>query len=91
MLHFSYSHLDRQPLGDISGVLKILIAANPGISFNYPHRTDKGEYSFNTSETKEYLEVDTLNNMGMLEEIKEMINENLKAINASGVQLGATF
>jgi DNA mismatch repair ATPase MutL len=88
---FSYSHLDRQPLGDISGVLKILIAANPGISFNYSHRTDNGEYSFNTSETKEYLEVDTLNNMGLLDEIKEMINVNLKDINASGLQYVATF
>ncbi len=87
----SYSHLDRQPLGDISGVLKILIAANPAICFNYTHSTDKGEYSFNTSETKKYLEVDTLNNMGLLEEIKEMIDENLREINASGVQLGATL
>jgi len=87
----SYSHIDRQPLGDITGVLKILIAANPGISLNYSHSTDNGEYSFNTTETKEYLEVDSLNNMGLLDEIKEMINENLKTINASGVQLRATF
>ena len=41
---------------------------------------------FNTSETKEFLEADTLNDMVLLEDIKEMINENLKEINASGVQ-----
>ena len=84
---FSNSHLDRQPLGDISGVLKILIAGNPEIRFKYCHSTDKGEYSFNTGEAKEFLEVDTLNNAGLLEEIEEMINENLKDINASGVLL----
>lgn len=86
-----FSHLDRQPLGDIAGVLKILIAANPGISFRYCHITDEGEYSFSTSETKEYLEVSTLNDAGLLEDIKEMINGNLKDINASGLQSDATF
>ena len=30
---FSYSHLDRQPMGDISGVLIMMIAANPDKEF----------------------------------------------------------
>lgn len=86
---FSNSHIDRQPLGDIPGVLTILIAANPGINFIYYHSTDSGEYRFNTCETKEYLEVDSLNDRNLLEDIKTMINENLKEINASGVQFEA--
>ena len=67
---FSNSHIDRQPLGDIAGVLMILIASNPEIDFTYFHHTDKGEYRFNTGETKEYLETDTLNDRILLEGIK---------------------
>jgi hypothetical protein len=83
--NFSCSHIDRQPLGDIAGVLKILIAANQGINFIYLHKTDKGLYSFNTRETIEYLEVESLNDMALLEDIRVMINENLKEIDASGI------
>ena len=30
---FSYSHIDRKPLGDVSETLKVLIAGNPDINF----------------------------------------------------------
>jgi hypothetical protein len=82
---FSNSHIDRQPLGDISGVLLILMASNPGIDFTYIHRTDNGEYRFSSKETMEYLEIETLNDRKLLEEIGNMINENLKEIEASGI------
>lgn len=82
---FSNSHIDRQPLGDISGVLLILMATNPGIDFTYLHKTDNGEYRFSSKETKEYLEIETLNDRKLLEEIGNMINENLKEIEASGI------
>ncbi len=77
---FSLFHLDRQPLGDIEGVLTILIGANPLINFNYFHITDEGEYRFSTKETKEYLGIETLNGYELLNMIGTMINENLKNI-----------
>jgi hypothetical protein len=83
---FSRSHLDRQPLGDIGGVMKILMAANPAIRFSYRHRTEGGEYTFSTGETMKYLGVSTLNEPDLLEDIEGMINENLREINASGVE-----
>ncbi len=82
---FSLSHFDRQPLGDISGVLTILIAANPGIEFNYIHKTDTGEYSFSTKETKEFLEIGILNGYELLNMIGTMISSNLKEICVSGI------
>lgn len=88
---FINGHIDRQPLGDISGVMVMMIACNPGIHFSYRHSTDKGEYRFDTSETKAILEVETLNDMALLKDIKGMINENLKNINASGVQFEKAF
>lgn len=82
---FSNSHIDRQPLGDISGVLLILLASNPGIDFTYIHKTDDGEYRFSAKETMEYLEIETLNDRKLLELIVNMINENLRKIEASGI------
>jgi hypothetical protein len=77
---FSLSHIDRQPLGDIVGVMTILISANPDISFLYTHFTDKGEYIFSSGETKEYLGINDFRDSGLLSDIREMINENLKEI-----------
>jgi len=82
---FLFNHIDRQPLGDIAGTIKILVASNPEINFIYRHVTDKGEYLFSTKETKEYLEADTLYDNDLLDDIVCMINENLKKIEASGI------
>lgn len=77
---FSHSHFDRQPLGDITGVLVILIAANPGIEFNYDHKTDTGEYRFSTKETKKFLDIEILDGYELLTMIGNMIRGNLKEI-----------
>jgi DNA mismatch repair ATPase MutL len=82
---FSCSHIDRQPLGDITGVLIMLIASNPEINFSYCHKTDNGEYCFSTLETKKYLELDSLYGRELLSDIRAMINENIKEIEVSGV------
>ena len=71
---FSFRHIDRQPLGDIVGVIIMLIAANEKINFIYHHMTEKGEYRFSSDETKEYLEVETLNDRILLEELRSMIS-----------------
>lgn len=80
---FKHSHIDRQPIGDMAGVLIILIASNPEIDFLYTHRTDSGEYTFSTSNTKEYLETESLGDYALLKEIGEMIKENLSDISVS--------
>jgi hypothetical protein len=84
---FSYTHIDRQPLGDITGVVKILVAANPQVNFIYHHTTEEGSYRFSTRETKEYLEVENLNDRELLKEIGNMIDENLSEIKVSGLYL----
>jgi anti-sigma regulatory factor (Ser/Thr protein kinase) len=82
---FSFRHFDRQPLGDIVGVLILLIASNEKINFIYMHNTEKGRYRFSSLETKEYLEIETLNDRILLEDLRSIIVENLKAINASEI------
>jgi hypothetical protein len=86
---FSNKHIDRQPLGDIAGVIRILIASNPGIEFLYSHKTDSGFYRFSTKETKEFLETDELTCQTLLQDIVDMINGNLTEINVTGLDIKA--
>lgn len=83
----SFKHIDRQPLGDITGVIRILMAGNQEINFIYRHTTDAGEYRFSSDETKKYLEVERLYDADLLDNISSMINENLKEIKVSGLEL----
>lgn len=78
------SHPDRQPLGDISGMMTILMSANPGIDFLYTHKTDIGEYSFSSREVREYLGNEDFRDVSLLTDIKEMLNNNLRDIGVSG-------
>lgn len=82
---FRRDHIDRQPLGDIIGVLKILVAANPDKDIIYKHISDNGEYIFSSEETRRFLEVDSLSDNTLLKDIGDMIGGNLKEIGASGI------
>jgi hypothetical protein len=88
---FSYKHIDRQPLGDIVGVLVLLMAANQELDLIYKHKTDKGEYRFSSKETKEYLKVESLSDRKLLGEIGCMIATNLKEIEVSGFDLKESY
>jgi len=79
-----YSHIDRQPLGDISGVMIILIASNPEIDFIYNHKTDKGTFHFSVEETKEYLGISSFKGNELMNDLREYITVNLEEIGVSG-------
>jgi hypothetical protein len=82
---FSFRHIDRQPLGDMVGVLMLLIAANEKINFIYIHITEKGQNRFSSLETRKYLEIESLNDRILLGELRSIVVMNLKEINASGI------
>lgn len=83
---FLYDHIDRQPLGDMAGVLKILVGSNHRRNFEYFHFSDKGEYSFSTIEIKDVLGIEEIEG-DLLGDIGEMISENLLKIGASGISV----
>ena len=80
---FGYNHIDRLPLGDMAGTLTILIGANPGIRFIYRHNTPLSEFEFDTVEVKQELEGVPINHPDILKALKELIEENLKLIEAA--------
>jgi K+-sensing histidine kinase KdpD len=80
---FGFKHIDRLPLGDIGGVIAILASANPQLDFTYTHQTAEESFSFDTRDVKAELDGLPISNAKVSQFIKEMINENTKAIMAS--------
>ncbi|MBQ3023522.1 MAG: ATP-binding protein [Clostridia bacterium] len=75
---FSYNHIDRQPLGDISAVMVSLISMNPDIDFVYTHKYCKEEFQLDTRELRAILgEEVKLSEISVASWIGEFINSNL--------------
>jgi hypothetical protein len=79
---FVHNHLDRPPLGDMAGVMVLLVGANPEIKFVFTYQVENEEYMFDTEEVKEALDGLPINDPQVMRFLKEMINENLQAIKA---------
>ena len=75
---FSYNHIDRQPLGDISAVMVSLISMNPKIDFVYTHSFEKENFVLDTRELRKILgdEV-SFSEISVAQWIGEYINDGL--------------
>jgi anti-sigma regulatory factor (Ser/Thr protein kinase) len=71
------NHFDRQPIGDIAGVIVILISSNPNIRFIYKHIKDGNEFVLDSQEVKEVLEGVPISSPKVGKMLKEMISLNL--------------
>lgn len=80
---FGFSHMDRPPMGDITGVLVLTIIGHEGIRFSYSHKTDAGEFEIDTDTLHEIFEDVPLRHPEVREAISELIRSNLAAIGAS--------
>lgn len=52
---FCYTHIDRQPLGDMSETMMTLISGNPSMDFVYRHAIDEKGFVLDTREVKQIL------------------------------------
>ena len=77
---FGHSHFDRPPLGDMPGVLMMLVGSNTEIEYYFKYTKDSKEYVFDTREVKEVLEGLPLNEPAVLRQLKEMVGENLREV-----------
>lgn len=76
--HFSYSSIDRQPLGDIAAVIVSLISMNPDIDFSYSHSFNEESFTLDTRELRKILgEEVRLSEISVAQWIGEYINEEL--------------
>lgn len=80
---FQMDHIDRQPIGDIAGVVRNMISSGNKYEFYYRHSTDTGEFEISTLEIKTELELTEISDNLILEQIKELININLQDIKSN--------
>lgn len=81
---FRHSHIDRQPLGDIAGVIVMLILGNPDVDIVYTHRRNGNAYVLDTREIREGLGEVPLNTMEVLNLIRDNIREGLDEMGEHG-------
>ncbi len=77
---FVYSHVDRPPLGDVSGTIALLIMSNPAINIEYIHICEGTEWSISTAEIKEALGEDAVTDLTVVRSLREIINENVAEV-----------
>lgn len=83
---FGYRHVDRPPLGDVSGTIALLILSNPGINIIYNHTCEGAGWSISTREIMDELGEDAITDLTIVRALKEIICENVSTIrnNESG-------
>lgn len=79
-VHFQKSHWDRQPLGDVPGVLMTIVASSPELDIQYEHKCNGRMFLFRTEELRAMLEGIPLNRVEVLTYIKEHVRAGLKDI-----------
>ena len=62
-----------------------IINSGDNFELTYSHKTDRGEFIFDTREVKEMLEGININDIGVLMWIKEYINENVNLVSAGKI------
>jgi len=83
---FIRSHIDRQPIGDLTQTIITLVSLNPEIDFTIKYKVDENEFVFSTQEVKTLLGDDTaLNSPSIVTFLTEYVSEHIE--NLSG---GAT-
>jgi hypothetical protein len=78
--NFILNHIDRQPIGDMAGIVVLLVSANPNIDFIYSHSKDGNVYKFDTKEVKEALDGIPLNSPEVRKLLREIILSNLEEL-----------
>ena len=73
---FQYSHIDRQPLGDIGQTIVILIIGYPEIDLLYVHKKNNHTYSLDTKKIRAQLQDMPINSPDGIRMIKEELKKS---------------
>jgi len=86
---FQLSHIDRPPLGDLTGTLLCIVVGSPGLDVVYHHHTGEGDYDIDTRDIREVLGDDVpLSDPEVLAFIRGALTEGLMAIGSEAAQSG---
>lgn len=79
-VRFLYDHIDRAPLGDMTGTIITLISGSPETDFLYTHKKNGKSFVLDTRELKKILGEVPLDEPEVLSWIDEYMAEGLKGI-----------
>lgn len=79
---FVLSHIDRMPLGDMTGTIHALITLNTEIDFLYIYQVDEKSFTLDTRKFREILGDIPFNTAEVSSYIKEYLNENQIEVDA---------
>ena len=77
---FQLNHIDRAPIGDMSGTMQTLISGSPDIDFIYRHSINGKDFVMDTKNLRNVLEDVPLDTPDVLNWISDYINEGLAEI-----------
>jgi len=77
---FKHSHIDRMPLGDISGTLQTLIIGTPEVNWVFEYNVDEDSFVFDDEPIKETLDGVPLSEPAVMKFVREMIDEGIKGV-----------
>ena len=83
---FGLSHIDRQPIGNLTETIITLVTLNPEIDFNIRYTVDKNEFSFNSQEVKAMLGDDaSLSSPPIVVFLTEYVQEHVKNLSGGAI------
>jgi hypothetical protein len=77
---FALSHLDRQPMGNITTTMLTLIAGNSGVDFIYKHRHSDRRFTLDTRQIRKEIEDVPINHPEIIKYIRGVIDAGLREI-----------
>jgi anti-sigma regulatory factor (Ser/Thr protein kinase) len=77
---FQLSHIDRQPLGDLTGAIMVLLAGNAGVDFVCRHECEGHVFTLDTREIRKEIGDIPLNHMEILKFIRQYMIEGFNEI-----------
>lgn len=77
---FTYSHIDRQPLGNMAETMLGLITSHPDLDFVYQHRVENTQYTLDTREMRKTLGDVPLNENAVTLWLSDFLKENEAAL-----------
>lgn len=84
---FVKSHIDRQPIGDLTGTVIALVALNTAVDFYLRYKVNENEFVFSTVEVKEMLgDGADLSNPQVSAFLTEYLNEHIESLHTPGLK-----
>jgi hypothetical protein len=77
---FKHSHIDRMPLGDISGTLQALVIGTPEVNWVFEYKVVEDCFVFDDQPIKDTLDGVPLSEPSVMKFIREMLDEGILAV-----------